>query len=329
MADVVVLGSLNMDLVAEVDRLPQPGETVPGRKFLTMPGGKGANQAVAVARLGMATAMVGRVGADAFGQALRAQLKRDRIDISAIQTHNSLASGTALIAVSPLNNQIIVIPGANGAVDEDDLARLIPYFEQAKVLMLQFEIPLPVIEKAAALAYQAGLTVIVDPAPAIGPLAADFCEYISILTPNQTEAALLSRQSVTDVASALTAAEMLQQQGIAAVIVKLGELGAVCATATDSFVVPAFAVQAIDTVAAGDAFNGGLAAALCRSARSERSEFSKRSDQRYDRVTLEPAIRYAHAVGALAVTQSGAQSAMPDAAQVDAFLQVHRQRPTS
>ncbi len=317
MADVVVLGSLNMDLVAEVDRLPQPGETLTGRKFLTMPGGKGANQAVAVARLGMATAMVGRVGADAFGEALRAQLKRDRVDISAIQTHDSLASGTALIAVSPLNNQIIVIPGANGAVDEDDLARLMPYFERAKVLMLQFEIPLPAVEKAAALAYQAGVTVIVDPAPALGPLAADFCEYISILTPNQTEAALLSGQSVTDVVSALAAAEILQQQGIAVVIVKLGELGAVCATATDSFVVPAFAVQAIDTVAAGDAFNGGLAAALCRADRSDRST------QRYERTTLEPAIRYAHAVGALAVAQSGAQSAMPNADQVDAFLRQH------
>ncbi len=314
MADVVVLGSLNMDLVAEVDRLPQPGETLTGRRFSTVPGGKGANQAVAAARLGMATAIVGCVGADAFGQALRAQLKRDRIDISALQIHDSLPSGTALIAVSPLNNQIVVTPGANGGLDENDLARLIPYFERAKVLMLQFEIPLVVVEKAAALAYQAGLTVMVDPAPAQGPLAADFCEYISILTPNQTEAALLSGQSVTDVASATAAAKILQQQGIAAVIVKLAEQGAVCVTATDSFIVPAFAVPAIDTVGAGDAFNGGLAAALCQ---------FDRFNRHCDRATLEPAIRYAHAVGALAVTQSGAQSAMPTADQVDAFLRQH------
>ncbi|NJM96288.1 MAG: ribokinase [Phormidesmis sp. RL_2_1] len=348
-ADVVVLGSLNMDLVAQVDRLPQPGETLTGRSFATVPGGKGANQAVAAARLGVSCAIAGRIGQDAFGSALRTQLMSEQIDVSALHRSAQHPSGTALIAVSPMNNQIIVIPGANGAVDEDDLARLTPYFAKAKVLLLQFEIPLPLVEKAAAIAHQAGLIVIVDPAPVPSlpeqALAPDFCEYISILTPNQTEAERLTGMAIVDEKSAIATAERLQRQGIEVVIVKLGDRGIVCATATDSFAVPAFPVQAIDTVAAGDAFNGGLAAALCQSALGPSAlgpsaskpsdtalpqtrlnpklnpQLSQKLSQKLNhRAVLEPAIRYANAVAALAVTQSGAQAAMPKAEQVAAFL---------
>ncbi|CAN5620569.1 ribokinase [soil metagenome] len=319
--DVVVLGSLNMDLVARVAHLPQPGETLLSEGFATVPGGKGANQAVAAARLGAATAMVGRVGEDGFGQVLRDRLQAESIDTSAVATSQQAPSGTALIAVSPDNNQIIITAGANGEVSAADLDRLSPYFEQAKILLLQFEIPLPIVEKAAALAHLAGLTVIVDPAPAHAPLSPNFCQHISILTPNQTEAAVLSGRAVETVEEAIAAAETLQRQGIAVVIVKLGAQGVVCATADGSFIIPAFSVRAIDTVAAGDAFNGGLAAALC--------QIDMQTQTLNNRPLLTSAIRYASAVAALAVTQSGAQSAMPTMAQVEAFLETQKKKQTA
>lgn len=312
--DVLVLGSLNMDLVAQVSRLPQPGETLLGSSFVTVPGGKGANQAVAAARLGAATAAIGRVGQDAFGAVLRDRLQAENIDTRALSTSLKSPSGTALIAVSPTNNQIIVVPGANGEVGGAELAALRTYLEQgrAKVLLLQFEVPLPVVRAAAELARRAGLIVIVDPAPARGPLADAFCQQISILTPNQTEASLLTGQPVEDVQGAIAAAEQLRGQGCEVVAVKLGDRGVVCATANGSFTVPAFAVQAVDTVAAGDAFNGGLAATLCH-ANVRPQALCKHS-------VLKSAIRYASAVAALAVTKSGAQSAMPTAAEVRTFL---------
>ncbi|MEM6448710.1 MAG: ribokinase [Cyanobacteria bacterium P01_D01_bin.105] len=315
-ADVVVLGSVNMDLVAQVDRLPKPGETLTGRGFSTVPGGKGANQAVAAARLGVKTAMVGRVGNDGFGQMLGDRLKAEHINTSALGTSKTSPTGTALITLSPTDNQIVITAGANAEMGEIDLDRLTPFFDKAKVLLLQFEVPLPTVEKAAALAYLAGLTVIVDPAPAPsngGKLSADFCEYISILTPNQTEAQQLTGIDTADVEGAIAAAEMLQRQGIEVVIVKMGSLGAACATDSGNFVIPAFPVSVTDTIAAGDAFNGGLAAALCTS--------PKLLENIADHELLRPALDYASAVAALAVTESGAQSSMPTAARVEEFLQ--------
>ncbi len=317
--DVVVLGSVNMDLVAQVDRLPKPGETLTGRGFATVPGGKGANQAVAAARLGAKTAMVGRVGDDGFGKILRDRLQSENITISALGTSKTAPSGTALITLSPLNNQIIVVSGANAEISELDLDRLTPYFNQAQVLLLQFEIPLPTVEKAAALASLAGLTVIVDPAPVPAweeSLSADFCEYISILTPNQTEAAKLTGMDVLDVKGAIAAAETLQRRGIAVVIVKMGELGCICATENGTFATQAFPVEVTDTIAAGDAFNGGLAAALCQTGFSRADIALNLSSHDF----LRPIVDYASAVAALAVTQSGAQSSMPTAADVEAFL---------
>jgi len=316
--DVVVLGSLNMDLVANVSRLPRPGETVSGHGFASVPGGKGANQAVAAARLGAKTAMVGRVGNDSIGQTLRAQLQAERIEIRGVSMSERSPTGTALISVAPDDNQIIVIPGANGEVSEADLEQLVPYFERAKVLLLQFEIPMPIVEMAAALAYTAGLTVIVDPAPATGPLPQDVYEYISILTPNQTEAAVLTGQAVDDVQSAIAAAETLQSNGVDAVIIKMGALGSVCATAFGSFAMPVYHVDPLDTVAAGDAFNGGLAAAI--------SKLNLAPGSPIHTEDLRSAIDYASAVAAMAVTQSGAQSAMPTAAAVKEFLKIQDRR---
>ncbi len=319
MVDVVVLGSVNMDLVARVERLPKPGETLMGSEFATVPGGKGANQTVAVARLGVETAMVGRVGDDGFGKGLRDRLQSEDIDTTALSISKTAPSGTALIALALDNNQIIVVSGANGDVSESDLDRLTPYFEQAKVLLLQFEIPLATVQKAAALAAKAGLVVIVDPAPvpASGDvLTPDFCKHISILTPNQTEAALLTEMDVVDVDGAIAAAETLQGKGIEVVIIKMGELGCVCANEKGSFSVPAFPVIVTDTVAAGDAFNGGLAASLCRMGLSRADMATRLSDQDF----IRPIINYASAVAALAVTQPGAQSSMPTAIEVETFL---------
>ena len=315
MADVVVLGSANMDLVAQVDRLPRPGETITGRGFSTVPGGKGANQAVAAARLGAKTAMVGRVGEDGFGRILRDRLKAENINVSAFGTSKTASTGTALITLAPRDNQIVITAGANAEMGELDLDRLTPFFEKAKVLLLQFEVPLPTVEKAAALAYLAGLTVIVDPAPAPrkGGLSADFCEYISILTPNQTEAQQLTGIDTEDVEGAIAAAESLQAKGIEVVIVKMGALGSVCATRSGSFVIPAFPVTVTDTIAAGDAFNGGLAAALCKSPALLKNLSNPE--------LLRPALDYASAVASLAVTESGAQSSMPTTEQVEEFLQ--------
>lgn len=319
MADVVVLGSVNMDLVVRVDRLPQPGETLMGTGFATVPGGKGANQAVAVARLGVKTAMVGQVGEDEFGEVLRDRLQAENIDTAALSASKTAPSGTALITLAPSNNQIIVVSGANGEVGEIDLNKLALYFDQAKVLLLQFEISLLAVKKAAALATLAGLTVIVDPAPVPADgnvLTPDFCKHISILTPNQTEASLLTGVDVVDVEGAIAAAKTLQSKGIKIVIIKMGALGCVCATKNGTFATPAFPVTVTDTVAAGDAFNGGLAAALCHADLSRRAIASNLPDHDF----LKPTTSYASAVAALAVTRSGAQSSMPTKAEVDAFM---------
>ena len=310
--DVVVLGSLNMDLVAQVSRLPKPGETVLGTNFSTVSGGKGANQAVAAVRLGAQTAMIGRVGSDSFGKMLREGLIVDGVDVSAVSKSDRAFSGTALISVSPQDNQIIVVSGANGEVGEAALSDLRRYVQTAKVLLLQFEIPISVVQSAAAIAKEADLIVIVDPAPARGPLPDKFCQNISILTPNQTEAEVLTGVKVVDVESAFAAAQLLRRQGVETAIVKLGKLGSACATSEGCFAMPAYSVEAVDTVAAGDAFNGGLAAALC--------QYGPRWADGRDLSVLKSAISYASAVAAIAVTRPGAQPAMPTKADVDAFL---------
>ena len=311
---VIVLGSLNMDLVAQVSRLPKPGETISGQNFTTVPGGKGANQAVAVARLGIETAMIGRVGNGSFGKTLCDGLSTDGIDISGVSVSPETPSGTALIAVAPQDNQIIVVPGANGEVGDRELAQLKTAVKSASILLLQFEIPSEVGQAAAAIAHAAGLIVIVDPAPARGPLPDKFCQHISILTPNQTEAGLLTGKEVIDVESAMDAARTLHQQGVQSVVVKLGELGSVCVTADGAFTTPAYPMPVIDTVAAGDAFNGGLAAALHRA--NIRAPLSL--------ADLMPASAYASAVAAIAITRSGAQPSMPTQSEVDTFLYTRR-----
>lgn len=300
---VLVFGSLNLDLVARTPRLPMPGETLTGYSFDTIPGGKGANQAVAAARLGVATRMIGRVGGDRFGQTLLQSLQSDGVNCDGVAIDDSIHSGVALITVDDASeNQIIVIPGANGQVGEVEVGRLRSVLADAKVLLLQLEVPLAAIVGAAEAAKQAGVTVILDPAPARSDLPNELYRAIDILTPNEVEASQLVEFAIDTEAEVMRAGEILHRRGVQTVVIKRGKRGAWVQTAEEAYAIEAFPVEAVDTVAAGDAFNGGLAAGLANN------------------LSLKAALRQAAAVAALSVTQAGAQPSMPVREVVEGFL---------
>lgn len=300
---IIVFGSINLDLVATAPRLPVPGETLLGEDFFKIPGGKGANQAVALARLGIPTQMVGRVGAHSFGAELVSNLQAAGVGIDNIFVDESVSSGVAIITVSHTGeNQIIVIPGANGRVNQEDVNRLSHLLPTAKALLLQLEIPISAVVAAAQVARSANIKVILDPAPAQSNLPKELYPLVDIITPNEVEAGQLVGFAVDGEETALKAAQVLLQRGVKSAIVKLGAKGVVCATAEETFFVPAFPVHAVDTVAAGDAFNGGLAAAL------------------YAGLSLHQAVVWGAAAGALAATKLGAQTSLPDKLTFDAFL---------
>ena len=299
---IIVFGSLNMDLVVRTPRLLQAGETLIGSDFYTTPGGKGANQAVAAAKLGVSTELVGRVGEDAFGLELLAELRAVGVGVEGVLV-DAIHSGVAVITVAATGeNQIIGVFGANGNVDETDVERLKTKLSDTQLLLLQLEIPIAAVKQAAQAAQAAGVRVILDPAPVPAEAIAFLYPFIDILVPNEIEAGQLVGFAVNSPDTAAIAAEMLQQQGAKTVIVKLGAQGVLCATPDETFFVPAFAVEAIDTVAAGDAFAGGLAAALVEG------------------VSLKKAVVWGAAAGALATTKKGAQAAMPDRPTFNAFL---------
>lgn len=292
----VVFGSINMDLVVRTPRFPLPGETLTGHAFYTNPGGKGANQAVASARLGNNTQMVGRVGRDGFGAELLSALERSGVETTQVWRDPISSSGTALITIDDTGeNQIIIIPGANGAVGDEDIARLESVLEGTRALLLQLEIPLPAVIQAASLAWERGITVILDPAPIPPePLPYALLSHVNIITPNEVEAAAIVNTPVRGPEDALLAAKLLHRSGVQQVIIKMGKQGAFWSDGNQATLQPAFHVDAIDTVAAGDAFNGALAAALTAN------------------LEIEEAITWAAAAGALATTKEGAQGAMPD-----------------
>jgi ribokinase len=297
---IIVFGSLNMDLVVRAPHLPAPGETLTGASFFTAPGGKGGNQAVACARLGAATQMLGRVGNDVFGLALRESLTTHGVDASMVIVDDRHASGVALITVDALaENTIVIVPGANGAIDFDDVARLDSMFVGNRILMLQLEIPLEAVITAAGVAHDHGLTVILDPAPA-RPLPPEIYSLIGILTPNETEAEALTGIALDTDLNIERAAEMLVERGAWQVIIKLGGRGVYARSRheTTGQFHSAYRVAAIDTVAAGDAFNGGLAVAL--------------AEQR----PWDEAIKWGLAAGAISTTRSGAQPSMPTREEV-------------
>ena len=291
-----------MDLVVHTPRLPQSGETLIGKTFETIPGGKGANQAVATAQLGVPTQMIGRVGNDAFGDSLRVSLRGYGVGCDRVTTDPLAPSGVALIEVDDTGeNHIVVVPGANDHVSGEELQQLSALTSQTKVLLLQLEIPLETVIAAAKLAHDHQIKVILDPAPAKS-LPLEVYPFLDILTPNQTEAEHLTGLSITNSETAIAAGKLLQQRGVSTVILTMGAEGIVMVTDQSINHIPAFNVQAVNTVGAGDAFNGGLAAALVQ-------EHS-----------LNHAVIRGMATAALSVTHSGAQASMPNSQTLQAFL---------
>ena len=299
---IVVLGGINMDLVGATDRMPAPGETVFGQSFHTAPGGKGANQAVAAARLGAEVRMVGRVGQDEFGPALLEGMVREGIDVSGVATDPDNSSGIAMILLDGRKeNYIVAIYGANLASDGEQVRAVESALDGADALLLQLETPLEVATDAAGIAKGRGVRVVWDPAPALD-MGRDAYRLCDALTPNQSEAEYLTGIPVTDLDSAKRASRQLVAEGVSACVLTMADAGAYYATQDDEGFVPPFDVDVLDTVAAGDAFSAALGVALAEGR------------------PLPSAIRYASAAGALAVTKSGAQQAMPYRREVDALF---------
>ncbi|WP_313714159.1 ribokinase [Pseudomonas sp.] len=298
-AKVVVVGSLNMDLVARAQRLPRPGETLAGERFFTVPGGKGANQAVAVARLGGSVAMVGNVGDDAYGQQLRQALAVEGIDCQAVSVCPGVSSGVALITVDAASqNCIVIIPGGNGLLTPESVQRFDALLQAAEVIICQLEVPAETVAWTLARGRELGKQVVLNPAPATGPLPADWFAHIDYLTPNESEAEALTGLPVNDLDSARRAGERLLQLGAGKVIVTLGAQGALFVSRDGSRHFPAPQVQPRDTTAAGDTFIGGFAAALVQGkAEGEAIAFGQRA-------------------AALSVTRAGAQPSIPYLAEL-------------
>lgn len=299
---IVVFGSINMDLVARTPRLPDPGETIIGKAFQTFPGGKGANQAVACSRLGAKTYMVGRVGGDEFGEKLKDELGKAGVDHENVVVDTMTSSGVALIAVEDsAENTIIVIPGANGQVDDQDLKRLEAVLTKSEVLLLQLEIPLEMVMAAAKLAKENNVKVILDPAPA-QILPEEIYPLLDIITPNETETELLVGFPLETKEDAAKAAKILMSRGASNVIIKMGSRGAFALMGDQEESFEPYQVTTVDTVAAGDAFNGALAVALS------------------ENLPVEKAIQWGMAGGALSVTKEGAQPAMPERKELKELL---------
>jgi ribokinase len=298
---IVVVGSLNMDLVGCAPRLPVVGETITGHTFFDAPGGKGANQAYAAAKLGGRVSMVGRVGSDDFGRRMRANLEQADCDVSGVLALQDCPSGIALIFVADEgHNSIMVLPGANGRLTEADIEGSRQQFEGAAYVLLQLESPLPTVIAAARTAHLAGAQVMLDPAPA-HPLPDQLFSLIDVLTPNETEAAILAGLPPRrlDPLQAAEIASQLRRRGARTVIVKLGDQGCVLVTDGEPRHIPAPEVQAVDTTAAGDVFNGALAVGLSEG------------------MALSAACQFANRAAALSVTRRGAQPAAPSRPEVN------------
>lgn len=299
---IVVLGGINMDLVGTTERMPAPGETVFGQSFHTAPGGKGANQAVAAARLGAEVRMVGRVGQDEFGPVLLDGMRREGIDVSGVASDPNNSSGIAMILLDgQKENYIIAIYGANLASDHEQVRAVESALDGADALLLQLETPLEVATEAASICKGRGVRVVWDPAPALD-MGHDAYTLCDVLTPNQSEAEYLTGMAVIDLDSAKRASRRLLAEGVPACVLTMAEAGSYYATQNEEGFVTPFDVEVLDTVAAGDAFSAGLGVALAEG------------------LSLPLAVKYASAAGALAVTKRGAQEAMPYRREVDALF---------
>ena len=301
-ANVVVVGSLNMDLVTRTQRLPRPGETVFGQSFGTVHGGKGANQAVAASRLGARVAMVGCVGSDAYGVQLCEGLVADQVDCLAVRTVPGSASGVALITVDAKSqNTIVVVAGANGCLEPEDIKACDLVLQGADVLVCQLEVPMETVGCVLGRGRELDKIVILNPAPASGPLPRHWYDAIDYLIPNESEAWALSGVTVDSLESAELAARRLVEFGARKVIVTLGAKGALFVSAQRVAHFAAPKVEAVDATAAGDTFVGGFSAALAAG-----------MDQ-------DDAIRFAQVAAALSVTRAGAQPSIPSLRDVQGF----------
>jgi ribokinase len=299
---VVVVGSINMDLVAYAERIPVEGETVTGSNFQIHPGGKGANQAVAVARLGYPVAMIGRIGDDAFGVQLREHLQSAGVDVTGVAT-SKCTSGVAVIVVSDKGeNCIVITPGANALLTPEDLDANAEMLRTAGVVLTQLEIPTNTVQHLAEICAREGVPLILDPAPA-KQLPDGLLQNVEWFTPNETEAKFFIGDAASDSREPALMAERLMQKGARGVVLKLGSRGAYLASGDEpGELLRPFPVRAVDTTAAGDAFNGAFATGLMMS-----------------KGPVESA-RFAAAAAALSVTRAGAQPSMPSIAEVEQLL---------
>lgn len=304
--NILVIGSINYDLVVYTQRHPIPGETILGDRFQTFPGGKGANQAIAAARLGGHVQMVGRIGNDSFGQELSENLYKNQVDISNVRKVQE-PTGTALITVDAKGqNSIIVVPGANAKLTRKDMDALKDTIQATKILILQLEIPIDVVIHAIDIAYESGITILLNPAPAT-KIPFETLRKVTFLIPNESELALLSGIPIKNFSDCRKAVSHLQSLGCNQIILTRGEHGAYYFYQDNQIFAQPFEVPVVDTTAAGDAFIGGLAAALAED------------------MDHHVALLRASAAGALAVTKAGAQTSLPDNTELDDFLKKHKQ----
>jgi ribokinase len=302
-ARIVVVGSVNTDMVVKTENLPAPGETVTGGEFVLAAGGKGANQAVAAARLGADVTLVAKVGSDLFGDQAVENFSQEGITTDYIQRDTEHSTGVALILVDGHGENLIsVASGANHALSADDMVPSKEALRSADVVLLQLEIPMETVLRAAEIADAAGVPVILDPAPAPpAPLTTDLLRLVTYLTPNESEATRLTGVEVHDERTARVAAEKLRETGAKNVIITMGAAGVLLATEHETSFIHGQRVEALDSTAAGDAFNGGLAAALAGG------------------LPLLDAVHEANRVGALTVTRLGAQPSLPTRAELDRY----------
>jgi ribokinase len=298
---IAVVGSINMDLVVRTPRMPLPGETLTGSDFRTISGGKGANQAVAAARMGAQVSLVGCVGADAFGAEMRDRLAADGIDLGYVDIAQDVPTGVAVILVDAgSQNCIVIAAGANAVLTAQSIERAAAAIEQAQLLICQLETPLPAVQRAIEIARRKGKVVVLNPAPALA-LDPGLLKQVDYLIPNETEATLLTGVAVTDIPSAEVAAKQLRAQGAKVVLLTVGAKGVLVVDGAGTTLLPALPVRAVDSTAAGDTFVGSFAVGLAEG------------------LPLVKAVMLGQCAAAISVTRFGAQTSIPYRAEVDLF----------